>query len=360
MAARRGSAEGRSPDGGSFEEAPSSLVDDGSDLLVPDSPAAPPDTGDPARSPPEIPAPGWWRITLRVWQAVTGNALWIHCGCVGFFGFLSVFPILGIFVLLYGILFDPTAMAAQIEPLRPVVPAEVFQLINVRLSELTGNETGELTLGLAITLGVASWTGSRGTNAMIDLLNLAYHEEVPRSFVRRLALAVGLTVGGLVAVIVILFTVAAIPLLARALPVPELAQAIAIWGRWPVLAVIIFLGLLLLYRFAPNRRYARWRWLLPGAALASALWMLLSFAFSFYVERFDVYGATFGTLSVAAVMMLWIYYSALVIGLGAIVNAETELQTRYDSTVGPDRPLGKRGAVVADNLPPGRNKREPA
>jgi membrane protein len=86
--------------------------------------------------------------------------------------------------------------------------------------------------------------------------------------------------------------------------------------------------------------------------MATVLWMILSFGFSYYVETFDIYGATFGTLSVAAVMMLWIYYSALVIGLGAVVNAETELQTRCDSTIGPERPLGERGAVVADTLPP--------
>jgi membrane protein len=353
MVAQRGSTQRR----GAVEEAPSSLADDGAEILVPEGDRAEDDaremaTGHPAKWPPRIPPPGWQRIGARVWRAVIGNSLWIHCGCVGFFGFLSVFPILGVFVLIYGILFDPAAMAQQIEPLRPVVPEEVFDLLSTRLGELTGNATSDLTLGLLLTLGVASWTGSRGTNAMIDLLNLAYHEQEPRSFVRRLGLAVGLTVGGLIGLTVILFTVAAIPVLARALPVPELARAIALWGRWPVLAVVIFIGMMLLYRFAPNRRYARWRWLLPGAALATVFWMLLSFAFSFYVERFDFYGATFGTLSVAAVMMLWIYYSALVIGVGAIVNAETELQTRCDSTIGPERPIGKRGAVVADTLPP--------
>ena len=313
--------------------------------------ASDPGTGHDATSPTEIPPSGWWPITKRIASALTSDMLWVHCGCVGFFGFLSIFPILAIFVLLYGIAFDPTAIEAQIAPLEPVVPDEVYDLITSRLEALTGTTTENLTLGIVISTTVALWTGSRGTNAVIGLLNLAYHQEATRSFVRRLGTAIALTFSGLLGLIVILITVAAIPIVVSQVPFPRIAEIAALWGRWPILAAMIFVGMSILYRFAPNRRKARWRWIWPGALVATILWMALSILFSIYVERFDVYGPTFGTLSVAAVLMLWIYYSSLVLGIGAIINAETELQTRQDSTVGKPRPRGERGAVVADTLP---------
>lgn len=305
-----------------------------------------------AHAPPDIPVAGWWGIARRVAAALTGNALWAHCGCVGFFGFLSIFPILAIFVLIYGLALDPAAIDSQMAAVEPFVPEMVYSLLRDRLQNLAANSTENLTLGLVVTTTIALWTGSRGTNAMIDLLNVAYHEAPTRSFLRRAVTAIALTISGLIGLIVILFTVAAIPLLTQFLPFTRLAELIALWARWPLLALMIFCGLMFLYRYAPNRRDARWRWLLPGGILATVLWILLSLVFSYYVERFNDYGATFGTLSVAVVMMLWIYYSALVVALGAILNAEIELETRVDSTIGPDRPRGERGAIVADTLPP--------
>ena len=308
-------------------------------------------TGHDADAPTEIPRQGWRRIAGRVWQALLSDELWTNCGCVGFFGFLSLFPILAVFVLIYGLAFDPGQIEGQIGALRPLVPAEVYDLLAERLETLTSNPASGLTLGLLLSTAVALWSGSRGVNAMLTLLNTAYHETTPRGFVMRALFAVGMTAGALVGLVVTLLTVAAVPVLLGRLPIGADTERLALVGRWPILAAFVFGGILLLYRYGPNRRPAKLRWLVPGAALATTLWIALSVAFSVYVEMTDLYGSTFGTLAVAAVLMLWIYYSGLVIGLGAVVNAEIEVQTRADSTRGPDRPRGRRGAVVADRLP---------
>jgi membrane protein len=238
------------------------------------------------------------------------------------------------------------------------MPEGVFDLLAERLATLTANSTQNLTLGLAVSTAIAMWTGSRGVNAVIDLLNLSYHEAVPRSFFRRFAAALGMTIGALIGLIVILLTVAALPLVLQNLPIDAEVERLTLWARWPILGAFIFAGILLLYRFGPNRRPAKWRWLIPGALTTTLLWIALSAAFSAYVERSDFYGATFGTVSVAAVLMLWIYYSALVVGIGAIINAEIEVQTRKDSTRGRSRERGQRGAIVADRLPRLRPKRQ--
>lgn len=309
-------------------------------------------TGHEARAPWTIPLDGWKAIAGRVWTTVTAGDLWITCGCVGFFGFLSLFPILAVLVLIYGLLFDPEQIATQLEALRPLMPPGVYDVLGQRLAALSAQTAGGLTLGLAISTLIAMWTGTRGVNAVIDLLNLSYHEPMPRSFFRRLLLAIGMTMSGLVGLIVVLLTVAALPLVLGQLPIDAETERLALWGRWPVLAGFVFTALAVLYRRGANRRPAKWRWLVPGAALTTVLWIALSLAFSAFVENSDFYGATFGTLSVAAVLMLWIYYSALAIGLGGILNAEIELQTRRDSTRGRTRPRGRRGATVADQLPP--------
>ena len=310
-----------------------------------------PGTGHDADDPTAIPVPGWRHIAARVWEAVTGGAIWTYCGCVGFFGFLSLFPVLGITVLVYGLLFDGAAIDAQLTALAGLMPTGVFDLLSERLETLTANSASDLTLGLALTVAVALWTGSRGLNAVIDLLNLAYHEAEPRGFVRRLALAIGMTAGALSGLVVTLLAVAALPVVVERMGLGLGAERATLWGRWPALALFVFGGLVLLYRYGPNRRPAKWRWLWPGALTATVLWLALSLAFSAYVEATEFYGSTFGALATAAVLMLWIYYSALAVGLGAVVNAEIEVQTRRDSTRGPDRPRGRRGAVVADRLP---------
>jgi membrane protein len=112
------------------------------------------------------------------------------------------------------------------------------------------------------------------------------------------------------------------------------------------------LVLAVLYRFAPDRKQARWRWVGAGSVLATALWLATTIGLFAYVEGLGSYEATYGSLAGVAVSMVWLWVTVFLVVLGAVVNAETERQTPRDSTVGPERPLGERGAVVADSAPP--------
>jgi membrane protein len=113
------------------------------------------------------------------------------------------------------------------------------------------------------------------------------------------------------------------------------------------------LGLALLYRFAPSRAEAKWRWITPGSLLAAGLWLAVSLAFSFYVSNFGSYDAYYGTLGGVVVALMWFYISAYAVILGAELNAELELQTRRDTTTDPARPMGERDAFVADHVAAG-------
>jgi membrane protein len=109
-------------------------------------------------------------------------------------------------------------------------------------------------------------------------------------------------------------------------------------------------GLAVLYRYAPDRHPPRWRWVSPGAIVATLLWLLGSVGFTVYVSHFNSYDKTYGSLGGVVVMLTWLYLSAFVALLGAVVNAQSERQTAADSTDGQEKPMGSRKAYAADTI----------
>jgi membrane protein len=103
---------------------------------------------------------------------------------------------------------------------------------------------------------------------------------------------------------------------------------------------------------APDRKEARWRWISPGATVATLLWLAASIGLFAYVQTLGNYESTYGSLAGVAISMFWLWITVFLVIVGAAVNAEAERETVHDSTVGPERPAGRRGAVVADSVPP--------
>jgi membrane protein len=120
--------------------------------------------------------------------------------------------------------------------------------------------------------------------------------------------------------------------------------------EWPLLIVVVMAGLAVLYRYAPNRSTPLWRWVSPGAMVATLLWLAGSVAFSVYVSEFNSYDKTYGSLGGVVVMLTWLYLSAFVALFGAVINAQSERQTVADSTVGHPKPMGDRRAYAADTV----------
>jgi len=265
----------------------------------------------------------WLQTLLETWRIANNSNVWAHCASVGFFGFLSIFPVMAVFVLLYGLAFSPAEMQEQISLLSQFIPDTVYEVLNSRLSELVSTTTSALTFSLLISSLLALYAGSKGIKSLIILINLAFHITQERSFVQSTIRAVGLTFAAVVVLIIAVSSIAIIPLGAAYFPFPQIAKTIALWSRWPILTSIIFLSFLGLYRLAPNRDAVALKKLMPGAALATVLWIILSILFSIYVQNFNNYSAEFGALSAAVVIMLWLYYSAFIVALGAIFNSET-------------------------------------
>jgi membrane protein len=120
--------------------------------------------------------------------------------------------------------------------------------------------------------------------------------------------------------------------------------------RWPLMFLILIVGLAVLFRYGPSRRLAKWRWISVGSVFAALVWLAASALYSWYLSNFANYNATYGALGAVAGLMMWMWIGTLVVLAGAELNAEIEHQTARDSTIGPPKPLGTRGAVMADTV----------
>jgi membrane protein len=312
------------------------------------TPAAPGHGGDPhgrsAESPGEIPRRGWWDILLRVKDEIGRNNLSLIAAGVAFYGFLAIPSGFAALVALYGLAFDPTDVTRQIQALEGILPGDAVKLLSDQLSNLTAHSQTTLGVGLAVSFALAVWSARSATSSLIIGLNIAYKEEEKRSFVRFQIAALGLTLGAVISVALSLALIAVLPAIIDFLPLGPAGKTIAALARWPILVVLVMLGLAALYRYAPCRAEPRWRWVSWGAVAATILWIVGSALFSVYVSKFAAYDKTYGSLGAVVVMLMWLYLSVFAVLVGGQLNAEIEHQTVRDSTTGRPQPLGDRGA----------------
>jgi membrane protein len=305
-------------------------------------------SGDDARSPPEIPAKGWREIARRTFGEVSRDRVLAVAAGVTFYGLLALFPALAAFVSLYGLVADPGTVADHLGMLSGVMPAQAYGLIRDQALELSSQGEPRLGLSLAISLLLSIWSANAGMKAIFDALNVAYGEDEKRGFVELNLVSLGFTAGVLVFALLGIAAVVAVPLLLDRLLLGGVAEPLIRIGRWPVLVLLLMAVLAILYRFGPSRDQAKWRWVSPGAVLASTVWIVASIGFSWYVANFGNYDKTYGTVGAVIGLMMWMWISATIILVGAELNAEAERQTYKDTTKGPPQPIGMRGADVAD------------
>jgi membrane protein len=181
-------------------------------------------------------------------------------------------------------------------------------------------------------------------------MNIAYDEEEKRGFLKLALLNLALTLFLIVGFLLGISAATVVPAVLAYVALGPLAELATRAASWAVLLVLASGGIAVLYRYGPNRANAKWRWITPGAVLATAIWLAASIGFGFYVSNFASYNETFGALGGVVVLLMWLWLSAYSILLGAEVDAEIEAQTAIDSTTGPEKPMGQRGATKADIL----------
>jgi membrane protein len=304
-----------------------------------------------ADRPSEIPKPGWMQIVKRAWKEAKKDTVPLLAAGVAFYAFLAMVPTLIALVMIYGLVSEPAQVAEQVESFGSALPSAAEDLLEQQMTALAQTSDRALGIGLIIALVLALWSASSGISNLITALNVAYDEEDERGFVKSRLLALGLTLGAIVFMVLAVALVAALPVLLDALNVPGWVKALVQAGRWLGLIIGVLIALAVLYRLGPDRDAPKFRWVSVGAIVATVLWVIGSVAFSLYVDNFGSYGKTYGTLAGVVVLLLWLWLSSYAALLGAEVNVEMEQQTIKDSTTGEPEPLGQRDAVKADSIP---------
>lgn len=305
-----------------------------------------------ASSPQEIPAQGWWDILKRVYGEVDNDRILAVAAGVTFYGLLATFPAIAAFVSLYGLVADASTINDHLSTVGSFMPGGAIEIVSDQVKRITAR--GNSTLGFTFFSGLAVslWSANAGMKAIFDALNVAFEQRERRNFIVLNLWSLGFTVGAIVFLGLAITSVVVIPIVLKMIGLGGIVDWLVWAGRWPALLIVTLCALALLYRYAPSRERAQWRWVTPGSILAAVGWLAFSMLFSWYVSSFGNYNETYGSLGAAIGFMTWMWLSVTIVLVGAELNAETEHQTAQDTTDGPGRPLGSRGATMADKVAP--------
>jgi membrane protein len=308
------------------------------------------DRGRLAASPSEIPAKGWKDILLRVYSNVGEHRILALAAGMTYYSLLAIFPALAALVAIYGLFSDPGSIAKHLEEVAGFVPAGALDVAREQLTRVASKGNQTLSLTFVVGLAVSLWSANAAMKALFDTLNIVYGEKEKRSFLKLNAMSLAFTLGAIAFVMVALSAVVIIPVVLNYLLLSNFADLLVRIGRWPAMFAVVALGLALIFRFGPSREAPRWKWITWGSVAATVLWLGASALFSWYAASFGKFNETYGSLGAAIGFMTWLWISAIVILLGAELDAEMEHQTARDTTTGSPKPIGGRGAHMADTV----------
>jgi membrane protein len=312
--------------------------------------AGEPERGRHASAPSDIPLRGWRDIVLRVYHNIGKHRLVVIAAGVTFYSVLAIFPAIAALVAIYGLFADPASIASHLDSLSGLLPGGALDVIREQMTRIALRGPSTLGLTFAVGLGVSLWSANAGMKSLFDALNLVYDEEEKRGLIGLNVVSFTFTALALVLVLFAMAAVIVLPAVVDYLGLQGTTDLLLRLGRWPLLFVVVGLALALIYRYGPSRSRPKWRWICWGSALAALWWIVLSLLFSWYAANFSSYDATYGSLGAIIGFMIWLWLSTIIVLLGAELDAEMEHQTMRDTTIGHPKPLGSRGARMADTV----------
>jgi membrane protein len=303
-----------------------------------------------ARTPSDIPARGWKDILLRVYNNIGEDRVMLVAAGVTFYSLLAIFPAIAALVALYGFFADPASIASHLDAASGVLPGGALDVIRDQMNRVASQ--GNTKLGVAFIIGflVSLWSANAGMKSIFDALNLVYDETEKRGFIKLNLVSLGFTVAAIVFVLLAIGGIVALPAVFSAAGSNGAMALVAKIARWPILLIVIGLALAVIYRYGPSRDEPKWRWITWGSAFAAVGWIVVSILFSLYTTHFADYNKTYGSLGAIIAFMFWLWLATTVILMGAEIDAEMEHQTVRDTTAGAPKPLGARGAKMADTV----------
>ncbi len=251
----------------------------------------------------------------------------VAAGCA-FYATLALFPTITMLISLYGLVFDPDTVQPQLHYLQQFMPPAAYSLISDRIQSLVSAPARGLGIGFLISLMISLWSSSTGTKSVLNALTLAYNERETRGMIKFQLVSLGMTLVAVIGAALAIGILVLIPLVIAFVGLSGYAKLLVGLMSFAAMVAFVVIALGLLYRFGPagNGRifYA------PGAALATVVWLLGSWAFGLYVGHFAAYSATYGPLAALIGLMMWFYLTAYIVLLGAEVNAALDAEWKRE------------------------------
>ncbi|MCP3402004.1 MULTISPECIES: YihY/virulence factor BrkB family protein [unclassified Bradyrhizobium] len=303
-----------------------------------------------AASPSEIPAKGWKDILLRVYNNISEHRIMALAAGMTYYSILAIFPAIAALVAVYGLFSDPMTISKHLDQLGGFLPGGALDVAREQMTRVASK--GSNTLGVTFLIGLATslWSANAAMKSLFDTMNIVHGEDEKRGFFKLNAVSLAFTLGGILFIIAALGSIVAVPVLLNYVGLSNSGDLLLRIGRWPAMFVVLTLALAVIYRYGPSREAAQWRWVTWGSAIAALLWLAVSGLFSWYAASFGKFNETYGSLGAIVGFMTWLWISAIVVLLGAEIDAEMEHQTARDTTTGPPDRIGARGARVADTV----------
>lgn len=282
----------------------------------------------------------------RLWRKSQQDDVMGRAAQLAYYALLALFPALIFLTALMGLFSVQRFMPELMSYLRNVLPADALSMVERFLTQVAeGSGANILSLGA---LG-ALWASSSGVTAMMDALNVVFDvKEDRRPFWRVRLIAILLTIGLAGFVIMSLALVLYGPTIGRWIA-DRMGFGIAftgIWNvlQWPVIAGLMLMVVATIYHMCPDRRYKRWHLITPGALFAVIMWLVVSLGFKAYVDNFSDYNKVYGSIAGVIVLMLWFYWTGLVLLLGGEINAEIEKVSAERKAVPAEQRKAKQAA----------------
>jgi membrane protein len=304
-----------------------------------------------AEKPTDIPARGWRDIAWRIYEGVQNDRVLLVAAGVTYYGLLALFPATVAIVSLYGLFADASSINEHLRLISGFLPEGALQVIGDQVRRIASQ--GQTTLGFTFlaTLAVSLWGANAGTKSIFDALNIIYEEREKRGFIKLTLCSLAFTLGAIALALVSLAGILVVPVVLSFLGVSQKSgTGLLTLLRWPALYLIVLFGLACLYRYGPSRMHPQWRWVTWGSAITGGIWIVGSLLLSWYVSHFGSYNATYGSLGAVIGFMVWMWLSTIIVLVGGEINAEMEHQTATDTTEGYKKPMGARGAKMADEI----------
>ncbi len=277
---------------------------------------------------PEHASEKWKQVAFGTYERINQDRILATAAGVVFYGLLAIFPMITALVSSYGLFADPATIAANLQSLALMLPEGSFAIVQDEIGRVLAERNGTLGMTFIFGLLLATWSSNAGMKAVLDALNVACEVEEKRGWIRLNLVSLAFTAAALAAILVMVAAVIGLPLVLRHVGLDHQAELLLQMGRWPLVALVLFIALLVLYRYGPSRQAPNWRWLVTGAVAAVVVWLIGSALLSWYLSNFANYTATYGSLGAAIGLMTWMWMSAIIVLVGAELNSEIEAAHR--------------------------------